>query len=275
MDYKVYFVATPIGNLKDITLRALEVLKSVDVIACEDTRESAKLLNYYGINKKTVSYHKFNEFSKCDKILEDLDNGLTYAIITDQGMPALQDPGLILVNKLKKENISYTVVPGASSIINALVLSGMDNEKFSFLGFFPKKNKEKEEFLKELENENKTAIFFDTPHSILENLHLLKERLPERKISINRELTKKFEESLCFKLKDLDEEKLILKGEFVLILEKKEQEDENVKQYEDEILNLLNKNERTKDIVKKIQNKSGLSKNEIYDYVVDLKRNVK
>ena len=135
MDYQIYFIPTPIGNLEDITIRAINTLKEVDIIACEDTRESKKLLDHYNINKPLTSYHKFNETSKSIEIIENVQEGKTYGIITDQGMPGISDPGHILIKKCIEENISYTILPGASAIITALVGSGLRNDRFSYYGF--------------------------------------------------------------------------------------------------------------------------------------------
>lgn len=144
----LYFVATPIGNLKDISFRAVEVLKSVDVVACEDTRTSLKLLNYYDIKKPLISYHKFNEKNSSDGIIKLLREGKNVAVISDSGMPVISDPGEILSQKLCEENLEFTIIPGANAGLSALVLSGFDAKNFAFLGFLPENNKEKAKNLK-------------------------------------------------------------------------------------------------------------------------------
>lgn len=271
MDYSIYFVPTPIGNLEDMTIRAINILKEVDIIACEDTRESLKLLNYFEIKKSLTSYHKFNESQKSEEIIEQVKSGKTFAVITDQGMPGISDPGHILIKKCIEENIPYTILPGASSLITALVGSGFDNDRFSYYGFVPKKNPDKKVFYEDLKNEYKTSIIFDTPHNIKKTIADFKELFPERKICIARELTKKFEEYKIYKINDLDLDDITLKGEFVIILSASEKkEDKSIEDYKDEILKMKEFGKGTKDIVKTIQKESNISKNEIYAYVLEV-----
>lgn len=271
MDYSIYFVPTPIGNLGDMTIRAINVLKNVDIIACEDTRESKKLLNYFDINKKLTSYHKFNEKQKSEEIIKNAKEGMTYAVITDQGMPGISDPGHILIKECIKENISYTVLPGPSSILTALIASSFDNDRFSFYGFIPKKNSDKKKLYEELEKENKTSILFDTPHNLENTINDFKKIFPQRKLAITRELSKKFEQYQIFKIDDINTENLTLKGEFVLILEKnKKEENLDISSYKDDILKMKKEGESTKDIVKSLKKSTSFSKNEIYDFVISL-----
>lgn len=273
MDYQIYFIPTPIGNLEDMTIRAVNTLKEVDIIACEDTRESKKLLDHYDINKPLTSYHKFNETSKSIEIIENARAGKTYGVITDQGMPGISDPGHILIKKCIEENISYTILPGASSIITALVGSGLSNERFSYYGFIPKKNGDKNKLYKELENESKTAILFDTPHNLENTIADFKENFADRKLCIARELTKKFEEYVLVDISDINIDDIILKGEFILILSGKvDGQDKELKDYEDIIKTQINDGLRTKDIVKNIKEISDFSKNEIYEYVLSLNK---
>ena len=270
MDYSIYFVPTPIGNLEDITIRAINTLKEVDIIACEDTRESKKLLDFYQINKPLTSYHKFNEEKKSEEIIKRLKKGLTYAVITDQGMPGISDPGHVLIKKCIKENIKYTILPGASSIITALVGSGLNNDKFSYYGFIPKKSSEKKSLFEKLKKEDKTSIILDTPHNFESSLEDFKKNFPDRKLGIAREISKKFEEYIIKPIKDYSIEDVTLKGEFVLILEKSEITNEDINDYKEEITNLINEGKSTKDIVKRIKSGTSLSKNEIYDYILEL-----
>lgn len=271
MDYNIYFVPTPIGNLEDMTIRSINVLKNVDLIACEDTRESAKLLNYFEIKKPLTSYHKFNEESKSEELINAACNGKNIAVITDQGMPGISDPGHVLVKKCIENDISYTILPGASSLLTALVGSGFDNSEFAYYGFIPKKSSDKKDFYEKLKNEDKTSIILDTPHNIKRTIKDFKELFPERYLCLARELSKKFEEYQISQIKDLDPEDITLKGEFVLILSKNESEDEeSIEDYKDLIKDLKKQNLRTKDIVKRIRKVSNLSKNEIYDYVISL-----
>lgn len=269
MDYQIYFIPTPIGNLEDITIRAINTLKEVDIIACEDTRESKKLLDYYKIKKPTISYHKFNEQSKSEEIIKNAKNGISYGIITDQGMPGISDPGHILIKKCIEENISYTILPGASALITALVGSGLDNDSFSYYGFIPKKQKDKKILYDKLAKEDKTSIIFDTPHNLLNTIKDFKEIFPERKLCLARELTKKFEEYLLVDIEKIDEEDITLKGEFVLILSGKvEKESKTMSDFKEEIDEMLDEGMKTKEISKIISKKSNFPKNDIYEYIL-------
>lgn len=271
MDYSIYFVPTPIGNLEDMTIRAINVLKNVDIIGCEDTRESKKLLNYFDINKKLTSYHKFNEKQKSDEIIKNAKNGITYAIITDQGMPGISDPGHILIKECIKNDVSYTILPGPSSILTGLIASGFDNDRFAFYGFIPKKNSDKKYLYDELKKENKTCILFDTPHNLENTINDFKKEFPERRLAITRELSKKFEQYQIFTIKDIDIETLTLKGEFVLILEKNiKEENLDISMYKEKILQMKKNGESTKDIVKSLRESTTFNKNEIYDFVISL-----
>lgn len=269
--YRIYFVATPIGNLEDMTLRAINVLKNVDVIACEDTRDSMKLLNHFEIKNKLISYHKFNEEKRSEEIIEKAKEGVTFAIITDQGMPGISDPGHVLIKRCQENDISYTVLPGASSIITALVASGLNNDRFSYYGFVPKKAKDIENLMKELEKEEKTSILLDTPYKLKNTITYMKKYFPKRKLSIARELTKLYEEVKTFTIEDITDDVLTLKGEFVLILEGAQNiKEESIDNYKDEIKKELEDGSSTKDIVKSIRKKTNFSKNEIYNYVLEI-----
>ncbi len=271
MDYQIYFIPTPIGNLEDMTIRAINTLKEVDIIACEDTRESKKLLDYYGINKPLTSYHKFNEISKGSEIIEKAKAGKIYGVITDQGMPGISDPGHILIKKCIEEDISYTILPGASSLITALVGSGLNNDRFAYYGFIPKKNSEKQNLYKQLAGETKTSILFDTPHNLENTINDFKENFPDRKLCLARELTKKFEEYILYDIKDIDIHNITLKGEFVLILSGQVlSNSESIEDYKDEIESLIKDGLRTKDITKIIKDKTNFSKNQIYEYIINL-----
>lgn len=269
MDYQIYFIPTPIGNLEDMTIRAINTLKEVDIIACEDTRESKKLLDYYQIKKSTTSYHKFNEQSKSEEIIKNAKNGISYGIITDQGMPGISDPGHILIKKCIEENVSYTILPGASALITALVGSGLDNDSFSYYGFIPKKQKDKKILYDKLSKEDKTSIIFDTPHNLLNTIKDFKEIFPERKLCLARELTKKFEEYLLVDIDNIDEEDITLKGEFVLVLSGKvEKESNSLDDFKEEIDEMLDNGMKTKEISKIINEKSNFPKNDIYEYIL-------
>ena len=211
----LYIVATPIGNLKEITYRAVEVLSSVDYIACEDTRTSRVLLENYGIKKPLVSYHKFNESKATVDIINDLKQGKDVAIISDAGMPGISDPGNIIIKEAQKEDIGYTVVSGASATINAYVLSGFDTP-FTFVGFLPENNNKLSELLDNLSKTKSTLIFYCSPHSLIDDLSVLYKHLGNRKICVVREISKKFEEKTFSTL--ADGYSGTVKGEFVVVV---------------------------------------------------------
>lgn len=273
MDYQIYFVPTPIGNLEDMTLRAIKTLKEVDLIACEDTRESKKLLNFYEIDKPLTSYHKFNEQTKGEELIKKASEGMTIGVISDQGMPGMSDPGEILIKKCIENNISYTILPGPSSILTALIGSGQDMSAFSFYGFIGKKTKEKKEFYEKLKKEEKTSIIFDSVHNLPKTIEDFKEIFPERKLTIARELTKKFEEYKTYTIKDINPEEITFKGEFVLILEgKKEDESVDISSFDEKIKQMIEEGMSTKEIVKIIKKESSFSKNEIYEYIINFNK---
>ena len=194
MDGTLFLVATPIGNLEDMTFRAVRVLKEADLIACEDTRTSAPLLRSYGIRTPVTSYHKFNEEEKSGELIGKMLRGGKIALITDAGMPAISDPGCILVRKCMEQAIPVTAVPGASACVTALALSGADTRRFVFEGFLPVDNKEKKEALSRLSEETRTIILYEAPHRLVRTLESLQSVLGEdRLISLCRELTKRFE----------------------------------------------------------------------------------
>ncbi|WP_106460601.1 16S rRNA (cytidine(1402)-2'-O)-methyltransferase [Anaerococcus sp. Marseille-P3915] len=273
MDYQIYFVPTPIGNLEDMTLRAIKTLKEVDLIACEDTRESKKLLNFYEIDKPLTSYHKFNEQAKGEELIKKASEGMTIGVISDQGMPGMSDPGEILIKKCIENNISYTILPGPSSILTALIGSGQDMSAFSFYGFIGKKTKEKKDFYEKLKNEEKTSIIFDSVHNLPKTIEDFKEIFPERRLTIARELTKKFEEYKTYTIKDINPEEITFKGEFVLILEgKKEDESVDISSFDEKIKQMIDEGRSTKEIVKIIKKESSFSKNEIYEYIINFSK---
>jgi 16S rRNA (cytidine1402-2'-O)-methyltransferase len=214
---QVYFVATPIGNLKDISYRAIEVLKSVNVIACEDTNHSLILLNNYDIHKTLISYHKFNEKEESEKIISLIKSGKNIAIISDAGMPIISDPGAVLAKRLIEENIDYTVIPGANAGLTALLLSGFDATNFTFCGFLKGSKSEKVNYLNSIKTLTQTLIFYSSSHDIIDDLKLFCEVLGNRKVAVVNEITKIYEKVLRFSLNDkFDFEP---KGEYVVIIE--------------------------------------------------------
>ena len=190
----LYVVATPIGNLGDITLRALEILKLVDLVAAEDTRHSGMLMKHFGIKKPFISYHEHNEAKRTVELVERLAGGENVALITDAGTPGLSDPGLRLVRECIQRKLSFTIIPGPSSILTALVGSGFSTEKFSFRGFLPVKTGQRERELRAAAESGETVIFFESPYRLTKTLAACIAVMPDRQLCIARELTKKFEE---------------------------------------------------------------------------------
>ncbi len=217
---KLFIVPTPIGNLGDITFRAIETLKSVNLILAEDTRTSLKLLKHYKINSKIESYHMHNEHKKADSIINKISEGTTIALISDAGTPSISDPGFLLVRECIKNNIEVECLPGATALITALVISGLPSDKFLFEGFLPAK-KGRTKRLKELSNEKKTIIFYESPHRILKTLKDFSDYFsPEKQVSVSREITKIYEETFRGTIEESIEhfEKNKPKGEFVIVL---------------------------------------------------------
>lgn len=220
----IYLVATPIGNLKDITMRALEILKSVDIVAAEDTRNTIHLLNYYGIKASMTSYHEYNKIEKAQVLVEQALAGKNIALVTDAGMPAVSDPGEDLVRIAYENGVKVSVIPGASASVSALALSGLPTRRFAFEAFLPVDKKEREMILEQMKQETRTMILYEAPHRLVKTLRLLMQVLgEERKISIVRELTKLHEEVLQFRLgeavKAYEEDGLQPRGEYVLVIE--------------------------------------------------------
>jgi 16S rRNA (cytidine1402-2'-O)-methyltransferase len=190
----LYIVATPIGNLGDITWRALDVLKSADLIAAEDTRHSGMLLKHFGLKKPFISYHEHNEAMRTAELVERLARGEKIALITDAGTPGLSDPGSRLIRECIKRKLAFTIIPGPSSILTALVGSGFSAEEFSFRGFLPAKSGQRERKLRVAAERDETAIFFESPYRLTKTLAACADIMPERQLCVGRELTKKFEE---------------------------------------------------------------------------------
>ncbi|MFA5096424.1 MAG: 16S rRNA (cytidine(1402)-2'-O)-methyltransferase [Candidatus Omnitrophota bacterium] len=216
----LYIVATPIGNLKDITLRALEVLKSVDLIACEDTRHTKILLDHYAIAKPTTSFFQHNRFTKGEYLLGLLKEGKNIALVSDAGMPGILDPGYNLINLAIEHDIPLTVIPGPVALVNALVLSGKPAHSFVFEGFLPAKSISRKNRLQELQKLRLTIIFYESSHRILKTLQDIREIFGEQKVVVCRELTKKFEEVKRGSAAELVEyfSRQKIRGEFVVII---------------------------------------------------------
>lgn len=271
MESKLYVVPTPIGNLKDITLRALEVLKASDIIYCEDSRNTIKLLNHFEIEGNLVSYHEHNEKSRVCEIVENLRSGKVLSLVSDAGMPGISDPGHVIIKELIKEDLPLEVLPGASATVTALVLSGLPNDSFSFLGFFPRKKGERDLFLKNLEDREETSIIYESVHRILECLEVLSDTFPDRKVAVIREMTKVYEEVTRGTLKEVYEKycnKDNIKGEFVIVLDgSSEKESYDIT----ELLKIeIGKGLSKKMAVKEVSKKYNLRKNEVYQKSLEL-----
>lgn len=263
----LYIVSTPIGNLEDITLRALRVLKEVDIIAAEDTRHSSKLLNHYGISKPLVSYWGEKEKVKSEEVLSRLHAGQSVALISDAGTPGISDPGGILVGKAVEDGITVISIPGPSALIASVSISGLPIKEFTFIGFLPPKRTHRQKMLKELRMEKRTLVFYEAPHRILETLEDMSEIFGERKAALVKEITKIHEEALRGSLSDIINmlHNTTIAGEYVIIVEGKKREDVSFDDAVDELRALMKKGKGRKDAVKMISEQYGLSKKELYD----------
>lgn len=277
---KLYLVPTPIGNLGDITLRALEVLKMVDLIAAEDTRQSLKLLNHFNIKKTLISYHMHNEQGKSEELIERIKKGESIALISDAGTPGISDPGAIMVQKCIEEEVEFEVLPGATAFTTALIYSGLDTSKFLFRGFFPRENRERLELIEDLKSRTETIIVYESPYRILDSLQFIKNNLGNRNIAVCRELTKLHEEitrgtvEQCI---DYFKDKSP-RGEFVLVISGKTLEEiEKEKSFlwenltiKEHIVKFINEGLSKKDAIKKVAKERGVAKSEIYKYSTEI-----
>ncbi len=269
----LYLVSTPIGNLNDISLRAIETLKRSDYILCEDTRISKNLLEKYQIKSNLIANHKFNEKRNVFKIIKLINQGSLISLISDAGTPGISDPGSILVNECIKNNINIIPIPGASAVISAVSISGF-SEKFFFYGFFPEKDKILKEDLENLSKLNSSIVFFISPKKINKNIPLIKKNFIGRKILICREMTKFYEEYKRSKVEDLEPLKSNLKGELTIVISEKIHDkkasqtlDESDKRMIKAMINKLS----IKEITDLIIRKNDISKKIIYDYCLKIK----
>ena len=273
----LYLVATPIGNLDDITYRAVKVLNDVDIIAAEDTRHSLKLLNHLEISKPLISYHRHNEDVKTDLLINKLISGENIALITDAGTPAISDPGEEIVKSAIENNIKIIPIPGACALINALICSGMSTKEFIFYGFLPLNKKLRKIKLEEIKKENKTIILYEAPHKINNTLKDILEEIGDVNIVLDREITKIHEEFIRGKVSEIIKNIEQIKGEMIIIIEG----NNNINKNEDiiQILNNMsleehyefykNKNLEKKEIIKKIAKDRNVNKNEIYQKFIN------
>ena len=268
----IYLIATPIGNLDDITYRAIKTLKEVDLIAAEDTRHTLKLLNHLQINRPMISYHRHNEETKTEEIINKVLEGKNIAIVTDAGTPAISDPGEEIVKMAIKNQIEIIPIPGACALINALIVSGINTNKFSFYGFLPLNNKNRKETLTNIMNENKTVILYEAPHKLQKTLEDILNIAGDIQACIVREITKIHEEKIYGKISELIEKCKEPKGEYVIILDLNNNEkeidflqmtlQEHYKFYENLGLD-------KKSIIKQIAKDKNVQKNEIYKQFLD------
>lgn len=277
---KLYIVGTPIGNLNDITIRAVNTLRNVDVILAEDTRQTLKLLNHFEISKHMISYHRHNEDDKIEKIVEILNSGKNLALVSDAGMPIISDPGQNLVKYLVKNNYDIEVVPGVTALITAIVKSGLDSTRFTFEGFLSVNKKQRKERLKSLVNETRTMIFYEAPHKILSTLKDMYEYFGNRDICIARELTKIHEEYRYTNFKDaiINIEENGIKGEIVLVIsgasedkinEEKNKEIEQINSLE-LVKEYMKNGDTKKDAIKKVAKLKGVNKDVVYKECLDI-----
>ncbi|MCI8352181.1 MAG: 16S rRNA (cytidine(1402)-2'-O)-methyltransferase [Clostridia bacterium] len=277
MQGELYIVATPIGNLEDITLRAIRILKEVDIIAAEDTRHTLKLLNHLELSKPLISYHRHNEEIKTEELINKLLEGKNIALVSDAGTPVISDPGGEIVKSAIKNNIKVTPVPGACAAITALIASGIDAKEFTFIGFLPQNKKNRKEKLEQIKNAEITTILYEAPHKLLQTLQDLKQVLENRKIVLARELTKIHEEYITGTIEEI--EKIIEnpKGEYVIIIDKNQKTKKEVQLEE---LNKLSIEEHyeyykqngleKKKIIKQIAKDRNVNKNEIYQKFLNI-----
>lgn len=267
----IYIVATPIGNLKDITIRALDALNESELIYCEDTRNTSVLLNHYEIKKKLVSFHEHNELSRSEEIIKYTKEGKIISIVSDAGMPGISDPGSKLIGQLIEQEIEYTVLPGPSAFTTALVYSGLNNDVFKFIGFLPAKGKQRKEKLEMIKNEKNTIMLYEAPHKLDKTMADLIEIIPNRKISVVRELTKIYESATTFIIKDYEHQEIVKKGEMVLVIDK---DNEEIKMSDEFIIEKLeeaiSRGLRKKEAVSEVVEFFDVNKNRVYKLSIDL-----
>lgn len=276
MNGKIYLVATPIGNLEDITIRALNTLKEVDLIAAEDTRHTLGLLNHFEISKPLISYYKQNEKTKSEILIKKALEGQNIAVVSDAGTPGISDPGEEIVKSAIENNIQIVPIPGACAFVNALISSGLNTREFTFIGFLSAEKKEKKEKLQSLKYETKTLIFYEAPHKLQGTLEQILEILGDRKIVLAKEITKIHEEFIRGNISDIINQIDTIKGEFVILVEGSLESENDVKkgiinqQTLEEHYEMYEKEGLSKkEIIKRIAKDRETTKNEIYQYFID------
>lgn len=262
----LYLIPTPIGNLEDITYRTVETLKNVDVIFCEDTRETGKLLKFLNINKKMVANHEHNEFNNHDKLLDYLNRGQNVGLVSDRGTPVISDPGYDLARFAMNQGYNVVGLPGANALIPALIMSGIEPKPFMFYGFLNSKSSKRKSELEELKNIRATIIFYEAPHRINETLDDIKNILGNnRKISISREITKKYEEVYRGTVEEILEQNIDFKGELVIVVEGNNISHEFSMTILEHINIYIEDGYSSKDAIKMVAKERNLKKSEVYD----------
>ena len=261
---KLYLIPTPIGNLEDITLRALNILKQVDIVFAEDTRETYNLLKYYEISKRIESCHKYSEMKNKNKILNILKEGKSIGYVTDRGTPLISDPGNVIVDECIKNNIDVISLPGASALLPAINMSGISNERFLFYGFLNSKKSQAKKELELLKNEQYTLIFYESPFRIIDTLQLMYEILGDRKVSIVREISKLHEEVNRDYLSNIINNIQNIKGEIVVVVEGSKNEEKEI-DFDEIINNYIDSGYSRRDAIKRVSEEYNISKNKIYN----------
>lgn len=261
----LYLIATPIGNMEDITYRAINVLKNVSVIFSEDTRVTNQLLSYYNIKNKLISSHQYNEKDNIDKLLKYLNDGQDVGLVTDRGTPIISDPGYYLAKAAINNNYNVVSIPGATAFVSALITSNIEAQPFTFFGFLNSKSSKRRKELEELKNNKYTLIFYESPHRLIDTLNDMLKILGNRNISISREITKKFEEIYRGTISDVINELDVLKGEFVIVVEgNKDVNDFSNLSILDHVNLYIENGFDSKEAIKKVAHERKLNKNEVY-----------
>lgn len=274
---KLYICATPIGNLEDITIRVLNTLKDVDLIAAEDTRHTIKLLNHFEISKPLTSYHEHNKIKKGPQLIDKLKEGHKIALVSDAGMPGISDPGEDIIKLCIENDIAVEVLPGASAVVTALVASGLSTDKFAFEGFLDRNKKKRRERLEILSTDDRTLIFYESPHRLIDTLMDMEKILSDRNMVIARELTKKYEEIIRGNISNIIKhfKANAPKGEFVLLVEGGNIEQRNEKSFEnlsieEHIVLYMDKGLSKKEAVKQVAKERNIPKREVYKYSIEI-----
>ncbi len=268
-------LAGPIGNREDITLRALRILKEADLIACEDSRHTGPLMDYYGVRAGLISYQKFNEKKRTGEILQAVRSGKKVVLMTDAGMPGISDPGMIVLKEAIKEGLPFTVLPGPSAGVTCYVASGLGDGTYYFIGFLPRKGKERENWLKKLDSLQTSAVIYEAPHRIRKTVEEFGQRWPDRRIVLCREWTKTFEERISFLGKEAGNIDLTERGEFVIILDRAEEggtlsKEDQIESAEVILKDLIDRGHSTKEAINMAKTKTNLSRNELYNMALNI-----